>query len=266
MVRISKTRKPQKAWFGHLNPMCPLGNDAITNHQLFIASSVVHSIITRMGQHLLGLVLIVFGIMIDSMHCMYTTTTATATTTTTTTTTTEMDPFDRLFWALESLSTLFQERKDPLDDRVNLWPNGRVPYVISEELDSRAREKIYEAIEEFHQKTCVNFEPRLKSDQDYVHFVPHQNMCGTKVGNIGLDSYAREKINEAIEEFKQKTCVNFEPRLKSDQDYVHFVPHQEICGTEVGNIGLNSPIYLSPDCQRSKPMIQHEMMHALGNV
>ena len=215
MVRISKTCKPQKAWFGHLNPMCPLGNDAITNHQLFIASSVVHSIITRMGQHLLGLVLIVFGIMIDSMHCMYTTTTATATTTTTTTTTTtEMDPFDRLFWALESLSTLFQERKDPLDDRVNLWPNGRVPYVISEE----------------------------------------------------LDSYAREKINEAIEEFHQKTCVNFEPRLKSDQDYVHFVPHQEICGTEVGNIGLNSPIYLSPDCQRSKPMIQHEMMHTLGNV
>ena len=87
-----------------------------------------------MGQHLLGLVLIVFGIMIDSMHCMYTTTT-----------TTEMDPFD---------------------DRVNLWPNGRVPYVISKELDSYAREKINEAIEEFHQKTCVNFEPRLKSDQD----------------------------------------------------------------------------------------------------
>ena len=103
---------------------------------------------------------------------------------------------------------------DPMKEPVKLWPNGRVPYVISEEFDSNSR----------------------------------------------------EKINEAIEEFKQKTCVNFEPRLKSDQDYVHFVPHQEICGTEVGNIGLNSPIYLSPDCQRSKPMIQHEMMHALGNV
>ena len=139
-----------------------------------------------MGQHLLGLLLIVFGIMIDSMHCMYTTTT-------TATTTTNMDPFD---------------------DGVNLWPNGRVPYVISKELDSSAR----------------------------------------------------EKINEAIEEFKQKTCVNFEPRLKSDQDYVHFVPHQEDCGAFVGNIGLDSPIYLTPDCQRNKPYIQHEMMHTLGNV
>ena len=97
---------------------------------------------------------------------------------------------------------------------MNLWPNGRVPYVISEELDSNAR----------------------------------------------------EKINEAIEEFHQKTCVNFEPRLKSDQDYVHFVPHQEFCGTFVGNIGLDSPIYLTPDCQRNKPDIQHEMMHTLGNV
>ena len=139
-----------------------------------------------MGQHLLGLVLIVFGIMIDSINCMYTTTT-------TTTTTTNMDPFD---------------------DRVNLWPNGRVPYVISEEFDSNSR----------------------------------------------------EKINEAIEEFHQKTCVNFEPRLKSDRDYVYFVPHQEVCGALAGNIGLDSPIYLAPDCQRSKPMIQHEMMHALGNV
>ena len=99
---------------------------------------------------------------------------------------------------------------------MNLWPNGRVPYVISEELDSNAREKINEAIEEFKQKTCVNFEPRLKSDQDYVH--------------------------------------------------LHFVTHQEICGTLVGNIGLDSPIYLTPDCQRNKPDIQHEMMHTLGNV
>ena len=164
-----------------------------------------------MGQHLLGLVLIVFGIMIDSMHCMYTTTTAT------TTTTTEMDleeAVDRLGDLLEFLDAKTTTNMDPLDDRVNLWPNGRVPYVISEELDSNAR----------------------------------------------------EKINEAIEEFHQKTCVNFEPRLKSDQDYVHFVPHQEDCSAFVGNIGLDSPIYLAPDCQRSKPDIQHEIMHTLGNV
>ena len=141
-----------------------------------------------MGQHLLGLVLIVFGIMIDSINCMYTTTT------TTTTTTTNMDPFD---------------------DRVNLWPNGRVPYVISEEFDSNSREKINEAIEEFKQKTCVNFEPRLKSDRDYVYFAPHQKDC--------------------------------------------YVKH-------LGNFGLDSPIYLAPFCQRSKPAIQHEMMHTLGNV
>ena len=103
---------------------------------------------------------------------------------------------------------------DPMKEPVKLWPNGRVPYVISEELDSNAREKINEAIEEFHQKTCVNFEPRLKSDRDYVYFAPHQEDCSAKVGNIGLDS----------------------------------------------------PIYLAPDCQRNKLDIQHEIMHTLGNV
>ena len=253
-----------------------------------------------MGQHLLGLLLIVFGIMIDSMHCMYTTTT-----TTTATTTTNMDP---------------------LDYRVNLWPNVRVPYVISEELDSYAREKINEAIEEFHQKTCVNFEPRLKSDQDYVHFVPHQEFGWTYVGNIGLyspiylapdcqrskpmiqhemmyttttatttttemdpmqdrvklwpngrvpyvisegfDTNSQETINEAIEEFKQKTCVNFEPRLKSDRDYVFFDKIPNGCTSPLGKDcdGGVQYIYLAPDCQRSKADIQHEMMHTLGNV
>ena len=83
-----------------------------------------------MGQHLLGLVLIVFGIMIDSMHCMYTITTAT----TTTTTTTEMDPFD---------------------DRVNLWPNGRVPYVISEKFDRIHERKSMRPSKSFTKKLAL---------------------------------------------------------------------------------------------------------------
>ena len=114
-----------------------------------------------MGQHLLGLLLIVFGIMIDSMHCMYTTTTTTTATTTATTTTTEMDP---------------------MQDRVKLWPNGRVPYVISEGFDTNSQETINEAIEEFKQKTCVNFEPRLKSDRDYVFFDKIPNGCTSPLG------------------------------------------------------------------------------------
>merc|ERR1712111_318241 len=87
-----------------------------------------------------------------------------------------------------SMATTTTTDMDPMEYRVKLWPNGRVPYVISEEFDSSAREKINEAMEEFNQKTCVNFEPRLKSDQDYVHFVPHQKICVTRVGNNGLDS------------------------------------------------------------------------------
>ena len=41
--------------------------------------------------------------------------------------------------------------------RVILWPNKRrIPYKISEEFDSNARENIHEAIKEFHLHTASN--------------------------------------------------------------------------------------------------------------
>ena len=60
---------------------------------------------------------------------------------------------------------------------MKLWPKGRVPYIISDGLNSAAREKINEAIEEFHQKTCIKFVPKRKKDKDYVHIVPHHDSC-----------------------------------------------------------------------------------------
>ena len=48
------------------------------------------------------------------------------------------------------------------DEQMKLWPKGRVPYIISDGLNSAAREKINEAIEEFHQKTCIKFVPKRK--------------------------------------------------------------------------------------------------------
>ena len=96
-----------------------------------------------------------------------------------------------------------------------LWPNGRVPYMISEEFDYSSRYYIDEAIKEFSYKTCIKFVPKRKNDKDYVFFVKDQK-CKAHVG-------------------------------KSKQGDRQF-------------------IYLSQNCQYRKPVIQHEMMHALGNV
>ena len=84
----------------------------------------------------------------------------------------------------------------------------------------------------------------------------------------GLNSAAREKINEAIEEFHQKTCIKFVPKRKKDKDYVQFVPHHDSC--KVNYIGKKRSggrqnVYLTPICQRNKGDIQHELMHVLGN-
>ena len=67
--------------------------------------------------------------------------------------------------------------RNKLDEPVYLWPKGKVPYVISDELNWIARKEINEAIEEYHLKTCIKFVPKRKRDQDYVHFVPYQKGC-----------------------------------------------------------------------------------------
>ena len=97
--------------------------------------------------------------------------------------------------------------------RPKLWPNGRVPYIISEKFDSLPRYYIDEAIKEFSEKTCIKFVPKEKSDDDYVSFVTDQKECKANQGKIGGEQY----------------------------------------------------IHLGPGCYR-KHIIQHEMMHALGNV
>ena len=102
------------------------------------------------------------------------------------------------------------------DEQMKLWPKGRVPYIISDGLNSAAREKINEAIEEFHQKTCIKFVPKRKKDKDYVHIVPHHDSC-----------------------------------------YVNYIGKKRSGGRQ--------NVYLTPICQRNKGDIQHELMHVSGN-
>ncbi|KAH7724532.1 NAS-13 protein [Aphelenchoides avenae] len=64
------------------------------------------------------------------------------------------------------------------------WPNGRIPYTISTQYTQSGRSRIAEAIDEYAQRTCIQFVPKTDSDQDYVHILPDDG-CYSLVGRVG---------------------------------------------------------------------------------
>ena len=88
-----------------------------------------------------------------------------------------------------------------------------------------------------------------------------------------FDSITQDKIKKAIKEFNYKTCIKFVPKHRSDDDYVVFViSNTDTCYVKhIGKSLKGGPqnINMAPSCQngpKSKAIIQHEMMHTLGNV
>ena len=51
------------------------------------------------------------------------------------------------------------------------WPNGIIPYVISESYNSDERAILLLAMKEFETKSCVSWVPRENSNPDHDHYV-----------------------------------------------------------------------------------------------
>ncbi|EFO21417.1 NAS-15 protein [Loa loa] len=68
--------------------------------------------------------------------------------------------------------------------RTLLWPNGRVPYVISPVYSNISKLIILEAFKEYRLLTCIRFIPKRRFDNDYIHIAPYDG-CYSMVGNNG---------------------------------------------------------------------------------
>jgi len=73
--------------------------------------------------------------------------------------------------------------RNAIRNKRQLWPNGKVPYVISSQYSKRERGVIASAIEEYHAKTCIKFVPRT-NQRDYIHIVKGSG-CSSSVGRVG---------------------------------------------------------------------------------
>ncbi|XP_068239447.1 zinc metalloproteinase nas-4-like isoform X10 [Palaemon carinicauda] len=62
------------------------------------------------------------------------------------------------------------------------WPNGVIPYVISQTYDENERATIAKAMSEYHNKTCLRFVPRT-IEKDYIHILKGDG-CSSSVGRV----------------------------------------------------------------------------------
>lgn len=65
-----------------------------------------------------------------------------------------------------------------------MWPKSRVPYTLSANYTDRDRAIIANAIQEYHNKTCIRFVPKEVDDKDYVKIYP-ANGCWSSCGKVG---------------------------------------------------------------------------------
>ena len=74
--------------------------------------------------------------------------------------------------------------KNAIKNTFQKWPEGEIPYVISDSFGSYERSVIRAAMEQFDKHSCVKWRPHVPTDVDYVHILRHQG-CYSRVGRTG---------------------------------------------------------------------------------
>lgn len=66
------------------------------------------------------------------------------------------------------------------------WPNAVIPYEITGSFDSRSMNLIQNAMNMYHQKTCIKFQRRTAKDRDYINIQNAQSGCWSSIGILGV--------------------------------------------------------------------------------
>lgn len=65
------------------------------------------------------------------------------------------------------------------------WHDGIIPIELIGPFDTRAMKLIEEAIQSYHDNTCLKFMPRRRTDLDYISIQSGSTGCWSSVGRIG---------------------------------------------------------------------------------
>ncbi|XP_074600489.1 uncharacterized protein LOC141854624 [Brevipalpus obovatus] len=85
---------------------------------------------------------------------------------------------------MDSLLVNGSDGKNAIRNPGSHWPNGRVPYVLSSDYTSEERAVIARAMDEYHRRTCIKFEPYNGNEANYLRLVKGSG-CASRVGMTG---------------------------------------------------------------------------------
>lgn len=110
------------------------------------------------------------------------------------------------------------------------WSNAIIPYEITGSFDSRSLNLIQNAMNVYHQKTCIKFLRRTAKDRDYITIQNAQSGCWSSIGRVGggqtvnLQSPAcTTKVGTILHEFMHSAGFLHEQNREERDQYIDVV-------------------------------------------
>ncbi|KAF7638068.1 Metalloendopeptidase, partial [Meloidogyne graminicola] len=75
----------------------------------------------------------------------------------------------------------FRTKRNGVSRPQKLWPNARIPYMISSQYTPHERALLAKAVKQYHDRSCVKFVARTPADGDYL-FIGKVDGCFSEVG------------------------------------------------------------------------------------
>ncbi|XP_017786375.1 PREDICTED: zinc metalloproteinase nas-4-like [Nicrophorus vespilloides] len=81
--------------------------------------------------------------------------------------------------------------RNGLIDANTHWDNGIVPYEILGSFTTKEMNMISDAMDAYHQYTCIRFVPHIATDENYISITSDKTGCWSSVGKTG----GQQKVN-----------------------------------------------------------------------